>query len=71
MAIYSASVVDSATTFCNLDCHEMAPLAYVITYWDVDQLVSTSVDMSELVKPSSKGLLELNRRHTLEVPLRY
>ena len=69
--MYSASVVDNATVFCNLDCHETTPHAYVITYPDVEQLVSTWVDMSELVKASSKGLLEPNHRHTLEVPFRY
>ena len=52
-AMYSASEVDSATVFCNLDYHETAPPAYVITYPDVDRLVSTSADMSESVKPSS------------------
>ena len=50
---YSASVVDNATVFCSLDCHKTAPLAYVITYPEVDRLVSTSADMSESVKPLS------------------
>ena len=26
-AMYSASVVDSATNFCNLDCHDSTPLS--------------------------------------------
>ena len=52
-AMYSASVVDNATVFCSLDCHETAPPTYVITYPDVDRLVSISADMSESVKPSS------------------
>ena len=52
-AMYSASVVDNATVFYSLDYHETAPPAYVITYPDVDRLVSTAADMSESVKPSS------------------
>ena len=40
-------------------------------YPDVDRLVSTLDDMFESVKPSNKGLPELNQRHTLDVPLRY
>ena len=47
--MYSASVIDNATVFYNLDCHETAPLAYVIIYPEVDRLVSTSADMSESV----------------------
>ena len=69
--MYSASVVDNATVFCSLDCHETAPPAYVITYPDANRLVSTSAHMSELVKPFSMGLLKPNWRHTLEVPLKY
>ena len=42
-AMYSASMVDNATVFCNLDCHETSPPAYVITYPDVDPLVSVKV----------------------------
>ena len=48
-AMYSTSVVDNATVFCSLDYHETTPPTYVITYPDVDQLVSTSADMSESV----------------------
>ena len=54
-AIYSASVFDSVTDFYSLDCHDTDP-AWVITYQDGDQLVSTSANISEAVKPSSKGL---------------
>ena len=53
VAMYSASVVDNAIVFCSLYCHEATPPAYVITYPDVDRLVSTSADISESVKPSS------------------
>ena len=48
-AMYSASVVDNATVFRSLDYHEIAPPAYVITYPEVDRLVSISADMSESV----------------------
>ena len=70
-AIYSASVVDSATDFYSLDCHDTAPPAYFMTYPDVDRLVSTSTDMYESVKPSNRGLLEPNLRPMLEDPFRY
>ena len=52
-AMYSVPVVASATNFYNLDSHDAAPPAYVITYLDVDQLVSTSADISETVKLSN------------------
>ena len=69
--MYSASLFDNATTFCNLDHDETTPFAYVIIYPNVDRLESTSTDMSKSVKPSSMGLLEPNRRHMVEVPLNY
>ena len=47
--MYTAFVVDNATVFCSLDYHEITPPTYVITYPDVDRLVSTSADMSESV----------------------
>ena len=60
-----------STTFYNLDCHETTPPTNIITYQDVDRLVSASAEMFEYVNPSNMGLLDLNWRYTLEVPLRY
>ncbi|PRQ59467.1 hypothetical protein RchiOBHm_Chr1g0370511 [Rosa chinensis] len=51
MAIYSDSVVDKATHFCNFDCQETAPPAKVNKYPDVDLIVSTSPAKSASVKP--------------------
>ena len=68
---YSASVVDSATNFQNLDCNETTPPTQVTTYPNVDRLVSTSANMFESVKPSNRGLAKPNQRHKLEVPSRY
>ena len=47
--MYSAFVVDNATVFYSLDCHETAPPIYVITYPEVDRPVSTLADISESV----------------------
>ena len=69
--MYSAYVVDNAKYFCNLVYEDTSLPAKIMAYPDVDHLVSTSADMSELVKPSNRGLLELKRRHTLEVPFMY
>ena len=60
-----------STTFYNLDCHETAPPTNIITYQDVDQLVSASAEMFEYVNPSNMGLLDPIWRYTLQVPLRY
>ena len=38
---------------------------------DVDRLVSASVDIFELVKPSKRGLAEPNWRHIPEVSFKY
>ena len=69
--IYLASVVDNATHFYNLDCHETAPPANFIKYPDVDFLESTSPVISALVYPSNIGLLLPKHKLKLEVPLRY
>jgi hypothetical protein len=70
-AIYSASIVDNATHFYNLDCHETAPLANFINYPDVDFLESTSPAISASVYPSNTGLLLPKHKLKLEVPSRY
>ncbi|GAB2284334.1 hypothetical protein Dimus_039662 [Dionaea muscipula] len=49
----SASVVDKATHFCNLDCHDTAPPAKVIKYPEVDFLESRSLAISASVKAVS------------------
>jgi hypothetical protein len=40
--MYSASVVDIATTDCLFDCYEMGPLARKKTYLNVDLLSSNA-----------------------------
>ena len=70
-AMYYTSVVDNATDFYSLDCHDIAPPTYVMMYPYVDLLVSTSGDMFKFVKPSNSGLPNLNRRNMLKVPFRY
>ena len=54
-AIYSASVVDKATHFCNLDCDDINPLAKVNRKANVDFLPSRSASMSAYVKSSRIG----------------
>ena len=65
--------------FCGWQCHKLMQPRLP---WDgspcrghdvskMDRLVSISANMSELVKPSNKGLPEPNWRHTLEVHHRY
>ena len=66
--MYSAYVVDNAKYFCNLVYEDTSLPAKIMAYPDVDHLVSTSADMSELVNPSNRGLPEPNQRQTLAVP---
>ena len=53
-AIYSASVLDVATTGCFADFHEMEPLYRVYRYPDVDLLESLSPAQSESVNPNAE-----------------
>ena len=69
--MYSGSVEDKATHFCNFDCHYTTPPANVIMYPEVDFLVSTSPAISASVYPHNRGLSSLKRKQILEVPLRY
>ncbi|KAM1098513.1 hypothetical protein ACFX19_016015 [Malus domestica] len=65
--MYSASVVDKATHFCNLDCQDTAPPAKVNKYPDVD----LSPPKSTSVNPSKIGLELPKHKHILEVPFKY
>jgi len=69
-AIYSAFVVDNATYFCSLDCHETAPPVNFIKYPDVDFLELISPAIFASVYQSNTCLLPKHNMK-LEVPLRY
>ena len=47
--IYSASIVESAIHFCNLNCHDTTPHANVIKYPAVDFMLSKSSVISKSV----------------------
>ena len=68
---YSASMVDKATDFYNLEFHDTAPPYIGHHIPEVDRLESASPDMSELVNPSSTDFSTPNLRHTLEVHFKY
>ena len=55
-AMYSTTIVDSATHICNLDCYEIAPPAEVIRHLDVDFLVSMSLAILAFVGSCSTAL---------------
>ena len=70
-SMYSSFVVDIEMNLYSLDCHDTAHHTYVMMYPDVDRLVSTSVDLSESIKPSNMELPESNQRHMVEMPFRH
>ena len=69
--MYSASVVDNETHFYNFDCHDIASLANVNKYLEVDFLLSRSLAISEFVYPWRNGFDPPKLRHTFEVSVRY
>ena len=70
-AMYSASVVDKATHFCNLDCHETAYPTKVNRNPDVDFLPSRSPAISASIKPSKIGSAPPKHKHIFKVPFKY
>ena len=70
-AMYSDSVVDKVTHFCNLDCHDTAAPQNVNKYPEVDFLLSRSPANSASVKPSKTGSDPPKDKHNFEVPLKY
>ena len=71
VAMYSTYVVDKATTFCSLDCHDTTPPLKVNKYHDLDFLLLMSPDIFESVYPSRIIFAPSKYRQYFEVPLRY
>lgn len=69
--MYSASVVDRATHFYNLDCHDTAPPTKVNTYLEVNFLSSKSPAMSASVNPSKTGFELSKHKYIFKLSLKY
>lgn len=69
--MYLALLVDKATHFYNLDCHEIAPLEKVIKYPEDDFRESTPLAILAFVHPSNTNLAFPKQNKYLEVTLRY
>ena len=63
-AMYSAPVLDKATTFCSLDCYDTILPAKVDKYPDVDFLLSLSPTKSESGYPFRIGFAPQNIDNT-------
>lgn len=70
-AIYSIFIVDRATHFYNLDCHDTAPIAKVIKYPNVDLLLSMSLAISASIIPSKTIWDPPKHKHMLNLPFKY